>query len=46
MAVTVIDVVLVHFIDLDGRILGINLSLDKRLEDFWNPNIEADLALG
>lgn len=39
----IIDVVIVHFIDLDGRILGINLPFNEALEDFWYPDVEADL---
>ena len=43
---TIVDIIFVHFKDLDGRVLGINLSLDETLEDFRNPDIEADLTLG
>ncbi len=46
MFVTIVDVVLVHFVDLDGGVLGVDLTLDERLEDFRNPNIEADLTAG
>ena len=42
----VVDVVLAHFVDLDGGVLGVNLALDEALEDFGDPNIEADLAAG
>ena len=42
----VINVVIGHFVDLDGGVLGVDLPLDKALEDFWHPNVEADLAAG
>ena len=42
----VIDVVVVTFEDLDGRILGVNLAFDKGLEDFGDPDVKANLAAG
>ena len=46
MFVAVVDVIFIAFVDLDGRVLGVNLTLDERLEDFWHPDIEANLSLG
>ena len=43
---TVIDIIVVHFVNLDGGVLGVNLALDEGLEDFWHPDVEADLAGG
>lgn len=43
--VAVVDVVFVHFVDLDGWVLGINLALDERLKDFWHPYIKTNLSL-
>ena len=40
----VVDVVLGAFVDLDGGVLGVDLPLDEGLEDFWYPDIEADLT--
>ncbi len=40
----VVDIIVVHFVNLDGRILGINLAFNETLEDFWHPDIEADLT--
>ena len=42
----VVGVVLGHSVDLDGGILGVNLAFDEALEDFGNPDVEADLAAG
>ena len=42
----VVGVVLGHSVDLDGGILGVNLTFDEALEDFGDPDIEADLAAG
>ena len=41
---TVVDVIVVHFVNLDGRVLGINLTFDETLEDFWHPDVETDLT--
>ena len=30
--------------DLDGGILSVNLAFDEALEDFGDPDVEADLA--
>ena len=46
MFAAVIDIVVVAFVDLDGRILRIDLAFDERLENFWDPDIEADLSTG
>ena len=42
----VVGVIVGHGVDLDGGILGVNLALNEALEDFGNPDIEADLAAG
>ena len=44
--VAAVDVVFVHFVNLDGRILGVNLTLNEALEDFGYPDVETDLAAG
>ena len=41
---TIVYVVFVHLVDLDGWILGINLAFYETLENFWYPNVEADLT--
>ncbi len=43
---TIVDVILVDFVDLDGRVLRINLAFNERLENLRNPNIETNLAFG
>lgn len=40
----VVDVIVIHFVDLNGRILGVDLAFDETLEDFWHPDIKTDLA--
>ena len=40
----VIGVIFVHFIDLNGGVLGINLPFDKTLQDFWHPHVKTNLA--
>ena len=42
----VVGVVFGHGVDLDGGILSVNLTLNEALEDFGNPDVEADLAAG
>ena len=34
----IVDVIVGAFVNLDGRILGIDLALNERLEDFWDPD--------
>ena len=46
MFMAVVDVIFVAFVDLDGGVLRVDLTFDERLEDFWNPDVEADLTLG
>ena len=42
----VINVIFVHFVDLNGGVLGVDLAFDEALEDFWHPDVEANLAAG
>ena len=44
--VAVVDVVFAHFVDLDGGVLRVDLAFDEGLEDFRNPDIEANLTFG
>ena len=44
--VAVVDVIFAHFVDLDGGVLRVNLAFDEGLEDFGNPNVEANLTFG
>ena len=38
------DVILVGDVNLDLRVLSINLPLDEVLESFWGPDLELDAA--
>ena len=41
----VFGVVLARWVDLNGRILRINLAFDETLQSPWHPNIETDLTV-
>ena len=41
-----VNIVLFYGADLDGGVLGVNLSLDERLESFRDPDIKTDLSRG
>lgn len=38
------DIIFFDSVNLDGRVLRINLSFNKTLENFGDPNIEANLT--
>ena len=44
MLIAVIDVIMVDSVDLDGGILGINLTFNETLLCLGSPNIEANLS--